>query len=189
MRLKLFLPVLLLLAACGQGNDADKSDVVGKPRGTAPAASSPPVDKPVAPVDPEHPTLRIATFDGQTFDLAKHRGHWVVVNFWATWCVPCLKEMPALSAFDAERDDVEVVGLAYEDIEVADMKAFLEQHPVHYPIAIVDVYNPPAAFGTPRGLPMTFLVAPDGKLASKFLGPVSAEDLKKAIAAASTSGQ
>jgi thiol-disulfide isomerase/thioredoxin len=108
----------------------------------------------------------------------------VVVNFWATWCGPCLKEMPDLSALDAMRENVEVIGLAYEDIEPAAMKAFLEQHPVVYPVAILDVYAPPPAFATPRGLPTTYLIAPDGTVAKHFLGPVTAAELDAAIAGA-----
>ncbi len=131
---------------------------------------------------PEIPTLRIATIDGKPYDLAAHRGNWVVVNFWATWCGPCLKEMPELSALDAMRENIDVIGLAYEDIEAADMQAFLKTHPVVYPVAIVDVYNPPADFATPRGLPMTYLIAPDGKVAKQFLGPVTAKDIEAAIA-------
>ena len=105
----------------------------------------------------------------------------MVLNFWATWCAPCLKEMPELSALDAMRENVEVVGLAYEDIEPADMRAFLERHPVVYPIAIVDTYDPPKDFDTPRGLPTTYLIAPDGTVAKKFLGPVTAREIEAEI--------
>ncbi|KAA8919591.1 thioredoxin, partial [Xanthomonas sontii] len=79
------------------------------------------------------PSLKMKAVDGREYDLAAHRGQWVVVNFWATWCAPCLKEMPELSALHVMRDNIEVVGLAYEDIEPAEMQAFLKQHPVAYP--------------------------------------------------------
>ena len=135
---------------------------------------------------PERPGLRVATLDHGDYDLAGHRGKWVVVNFWATWCAPCLKEMPELSALDAMNEQVEVIGLAYEDIDAAAMREFLASHPVVYPIAIVDVYAPPEDFETPRGLPMTYLVAPDGTVAERFLGPVTAADIEAVIAASAS---
>lgn len=130
------------------------------------------------------PELKVTTVDGKPFDLAAQRGKWVVVNFWATWCGPCLKEMPELSALDAMREYVEVVGLDYEDIQPAELQAFLKKHPVVYPVAIVDVYNPPKDFETPRGLPTSYLIGPDGKIAQHFVGPVTARDIEDAIAKA-----
>ncbi|GAB3058520.1 TlpA family protein disulfide reductase [Stenotrophomonas tumulicola] len=135
-------------------------------------------------VTAERPTLEVTTVDGKAYDLATHRGKWVVVNFWATWCAPCRKEMPELSALHALRSQIEVIGLAYEDIDPADMQAFLKERPVTYPIAIVDPYAPPADFATPRGLPLTHLIDPQGKLAHSFVGPVTAADIEKQIAAA-----
>ncbi|WP_317633195.1 TlpA disulfide reductase family protein [Xanthomonas sp. AM6] len=166
------------------------------PAASAPAAPAPPAAPPAAAAPaagagPQvvqetraQPTLKMKAVDGSDYDLAAHRGKWVVVNFWATWCAPCLKEMPELSALHVMRDNIEVVGLAYEDIEPAEMQAFLKEHPVAYPVVIVDTYAPPADFATPRGLPMTYLIAPDGKLAKQFLGPVNAHDIEAAIAAA-----
>jgi hypothetical protein len=55
---------------------------------------------------------------------------------------------------------------------------------VAYPIAIIDTYNPPSDFATPRGLPMTYLIGPDGKVAKQFLGPVNAQEIEQAITAA-----
>lgn len=150
------------------------------PAPTVPDAGS----APAAAIAATTPALSVATLDGSQYDLAARRGKWVVVNFWATWCAPCLKEMPELSALDAMHEHIEVVGLAYEDIEVEAMRDFLLKHPVVYPIAIVDTYAPPADFATPRGLPMTYLIAPDGTVAKKVLGPVTAKEIEDAIAAA-----
>lgn len=171
----------LALAAC-QRNAPPAPSVPPAPPPRA--ATSAPAAPAVVQQTSTAPTLRVTTLDGKPFDLAQHRGHWVVVNFWATWCGPCLKEMPELSALDAMREHVEVVGLAYEDTSPEEMRAFLQKHPVVYPIAIVGTYEPPKDFETPRGLPTTWLIAPDGTVAKHFLGPVTAKDVDAAIAAA-----
>lgn len=132
----------------------------------------------------ERPTLSITTLDGAQFDLAAQRGKWVIVNFWATWCSPCIEEMPALSAFVASRDDVSAIGLAWEDTERDEVLEFAKKHPVKYPLAQPDVYEPMADFETPRGLPTTYLIAPDGRVAKRFTGPITTKDLEDAIAAA-----
>ena len=171
------------LAGCNQPAPTPEAKVEAPaPKPATPAAK--PAEPAAAPAPSDLPDLKVATLDNGEFDLAAHRGKWVVVNFWATWCAPCLKEMPELSAMDAMREHIEVIGLAYEEIEPADMRSFLKTHPVVYPIAIVDTYDPPKAFDTPRGLPMTYLVGPDGKVADKFLGPVTAAMIEGAIAKA-----
>lgn len=132
----------------------------------------------------QRPSLTVATIDGGRFDLAEQRGKWVVVNYWATWCSPCIEEMPALSALDAEREDVVAVGLAYDEATVEELRGFLDKHPVVYPVARIDTMSPPPAFGSPRGLPTTYLIAPDGTVAKKFVGPITRADLERAIGTA-----
>ena len=131
---------------------------------------------PAAPIE-----LSVQTLDGKTFNLAEHRGQWVVVNFWATWCGPCIKEMPELDELDHAREDIVVLGLAFEDTTPEDLKRFLKTRPVGYPIAPVDVYAPPTAFPVPKGLPTTHLIAPDGSVRESFIGPVTRADLEKMI--------
>jgi thiol-disulfide isomerase/thioredoxin len=130
---------------------------------------------------PAQPTLHVTTLDGKTFDLAAQHGKWVIVNFWATWCVPCIKEMPDISRFVASHKNVSAIGLAYDDSELADIKAFVAKHPVVYPIAQVTLDKPLKDFDEPRGLPTTYLIGPDGKVAKRFIGPVTAASLGAAI--------
>ncbi|TXH26039.1 MAG: TlpA family protein disulfide reductase, partial [Elusimicrobia bacterium] len=103
------------------------------------------------------------------------------VNFWSTWCAPCIEEMPVLSDFVKSRADVEGIGLAFEDTERQEIVDFLKAHPVDYPIAQLDVENPPPDFEIPRGLPTTYLIAPDGSVAKHFLGPVTRDDLEQVV--------
>ena len=177
--------MLPALAACKRDAATPAAAEATAPAAPAAAtATGAPAAAERAPADVAQPGLQVTTLDGDAYDLADHRGKWVVVNYWATWCGPCLEEMPELSALDAMREHVEVIGLAYEEIEPEALKAFLARHPVVYPVAIIDVYDPPADFATPRGLPTTWLISPEGRVARHFLGPVTAADIDAVIAAA-----
>jgi thiol-disulfide isomerase/thioredoxin len=177
-----FLLCALLVAGC-QRQPTPPADV-STPAPAASVATPAPVAGAGAPeVVKESPALEVKTFAGQDWSLAQRRGKWVVVNFWATWCTPCLKEIPELDAFDKAREDVEVIGLAYEEIDRPEMEAFLREHPFSYPVALVDVYAGLPDFPIPRGLPMTYVIGPDGKVAKQFLGPVDMAVLGQLVGA------
>ncbi len=165
----------LLVLGCGQGPGSSSSEAAATTAGESAAA---------APADAAaFPPLRLPLIDGTEYDIATHRGSWVVVNFWATWCAPCVKEMPELSALHDAHDDVNVVGLTYETIELQTLRDALARRPVSYPIAIVDPYELPPGIAAPRGLPMTYLIDPQGNVKREFLGPITRADIERAIAA------
>ncbi|MEP6484508.1 MAG: TlpA disulfide reductase family protein [Rudaea sp.] len=130
----------------------------------------------------QKPTLVVKTIDDKTFDLSAQSGKWVIVNYWATWCSPCLKELPDISAFvTAHKDEVVAIGLDFEDTDKADVVKFLQTHVLSYPVAQVDPDNAPKDFDTPKGLPNTYVIAPDGHVAKAFLGPITSKDLESVI--------
>ncbi len=171
----------LLFTACKGG----ENEAISTPPPSTPVAAitqSEPTDQQAAMPSADTPVaLKLATIDGGTFDTTAHRGKWLVVNFWATWCHPCLAEMPELSAMSTRRKDIDVVGLAYDDIEPAALKTFMQAQPVSYPIAQVDVYDPPKVFEAPTGLPTTYLLDPQGKVAKRFVGPVTPVEIEQAV--------
>lgn len=120
----------------------------------------------------------VTLLDGKKYDAKSMRGKYLVVNYWATWCRPCIKEMPEFQALAKSRTDVALLGLAYEDTEEKELVAFLSKLKVTYPNAKVDVYGaPPVGPSAPRGLPTTYVFAPSGKFLKVFLGPVTAKDI------------
>lgn len=125
------------------------------------------------PVDFSLPQL-----NGELVALSDYRGQWVILNYWATWCAPCRKEIPELSELHQQREDITVLGIAYEDIDEAMFKEFLDDFYVSYPILVADVYQPPEPFGAPRVLPTTIILDPTGRSVKAFLGPVTRQDLE-----------
>jgi thiol-disulfide isomerase/thioredoxin len=137
-------------------------------------------DEPV----PESIDFSLPGLDGKSYSLSQFRDSWVVVNYWATWCAPCRKEIPELSELHTERKDVVVLGIAYEDMEPGDFNVFLEEYAPSYPILLPDVYDMPEALAIPRVLPTTFIVNPAGEKVRTFMGPITRDELEKAIVSA-----
>ena len=136
----------------------------------------------LASYESEHPVdFTLQRLHGEAVKLSGYREKWVVLNYWATWCAPCRKEIPDLSALNEARDDVIVLGLAFEDTEIENFDEFLEEFQPSYPILLVDVYAPPEPFGAPRVLPTTIILNPEGYAVKTFLGPVTREDIESFI--------
>lgn len=134
--------------------------------------------------DPQ-PGFRHGGLDGAWVDARDFEGQLLIVNFWATWCAPCRREMPVLDEMArAYPDDLTIVGLAIDDL--ADVQAFVEEIRVAYPIAVgnADVMATQRAWGNTAGaLPYTVLVDRQGIIRWQHLGEVSAAELQQVVQA------
>ncbi len=145
------------------------------------ASPAPPDGLAVAKRGEPIPLLRLLTLDGSRLAIpADYAGRPLLINVWASWCGPCIAEMPELDRFAAEHAGygTQVVGIALDDAD--DVNAFLQRVPVRYPIAL-DTPGPRDAgvqLGNPRGvLPYSVLVSADGRLLKQRIGPFAAGEL------------
>ncbi len=120
---------------------------------------------------------------GVKHNLSDYRGKWVVVNYWATWCPPCLTEIPELVDFHEDRKDKDavVLGVNFEDISHNALKQFSEEYFMNFPV-LRSKPGPDSALGPIPGLPTTYLVSPEGEVVARQVGPVTAELIAEFIA-------
>lgn len=112
-------------------------------------------------------------------NLADYRGKWVIVNYWATWCPPCLDEIPELVEFHEahSKKDAVVLGVNYEEVDKEYLTTFVEEYFISYPILVGDPGRPPP-FGRLYGLPTTYIISPTGTLVESRIGGVTKTSLE-----------
>lgn len=116
--------------------------------------------------------------------LAEARGRWVVVNFWATWCVPCIAEIPEIVEFHHRHPQVLVIGVATDGEDAAKVKRFATKLHHDYPLVLSDDAVE-RQIGSPRALPTTRIYAPDGSVVYDKPGRVDLKLLEEKTGSAS----
>jgi cytochrome c biogenesis protein CcmG/thiol:disulfide interchange protein DsbE len=127
------------------------------------------------------PDFSMTTFEGSPFSLTEQRGKVVIINFWASWCLPCRAEAPALQAvWERYRDQgVVVVGIAYLDSD-SDARAFIEEFGLTYPNG-PDLRTEISRVYRVEGVPETFIINQNGNIANFIYGAVSETQLNAVL--------
>lgn len=130
------------------------------------------------------PVLTLNDLKGQPRALAEWSGRTLLVNFWATWCAPCRKEMPLLEQFQQSRDParMQVIGIAIDRLEP--VMRFLGETGVTYPnlVGEMDAARAAEQFAPGFALPLSVVAAPDGTVLAVHIGEIHASDLEQIAA-------
>ena len=119
--------------------------------------------------------------DGIQYKLSDEKGKWVLVNFWAPWCPPCLAEMPGLEALQKQHKDLLVIGVAVMYGKVQEVTDVVKEKSLSYPIVLGNE-DVASDFGGMNGLPTSFLYSPSGKLIGHHDGPLTQNEIEQVIA-------
>lgn len=137
-----------------------------------------------SPISAAAPSVNFVTLDGKTLSLASLRGHWVLINFWASWCAPCIDELPNLVRAQDQYGGLglKIIGPALD--EPAQVQPMLARFKINYPVTADFSGGDLAmrAFGNDKGaLPFTVLIDPDGFIVERNLGGMSGEQLDRLL--------
>jgi peroxiredoxin len=126
--------------------------------------------------------FKLTDTTGKSHSLAAYKGQWVLVNFWATWCPPCLEEIPEFAEIYAahKNKDLMVFGVAVDIEDKKQVFEFAEKQGMNYPLVLGDD-KIAAQFGKINVLPTTFLYDPKGKKVLHRVGPLTRAELEKLI--------
>ena len=133
------------------------------------------------------PEFTLPDLLGNQISLADHRGRAVIIDFWATWCPPCLKQIPVLNAFQADHyGEVSVFGIAVDSQGIEVVAPFASEHGIRYPVLLGDesLAQRYGAFG----FPSHYVIAPDGSIAANHVGVITEQELEEALVTAVARG-
>ena len=139
-------------------------------------------ERPAAEPGSQAPDFTLTLFDGTNFILSRHLAgdrRPVVMNFWASWCVPCREEMPTFDSVAQRRPDVLILGVAVQDT-ADEARAFAAEVGVGYPLGF-DAEGKILELYPILGLPTTWFITADGRIASIRAGQLNQDELERLI--------
>jgi cytochrome c biogenesis protein CcmG/thiol:disulfide interchange protein DsbE len=130
------------------------------------------------------PDFTVTDIQGQKISLSDYRGKVVLLDFWATWCAPCLQEIPHFIDMQQKLgpQGFQAIGLSMDD-DLKPVQEFYQEHKLNYPVALGDS-KIATSFGGILGLPVTFVINRDGQIRKKFVGATDPAQIEQEVVAA-----
>ena len=121
--------------------------------------------------------------NGKPRSLSEFRGKWVIVNYWATWCPPCLDEIPDLVEFHEKHKDKDavVLGINFEAVDPEYLQEFVDTHFMSYPVLSMEPVTV-TPLGPVLGLPTTYIISPQGERVARQEGPITGQAIEAFLA-------
>ncbi|GGD52114.1 TlpA disulfide reductase family protein [Lacimicrobium alkaliphilum] len=122
------------------------------------------------------------TLDGEKHRWDDYQGQWVVVNYFAEWCAPCLRELPELNHFAGmtKETDITLLGMSYDRLSEDDLAGLVQKYAIEFPVILADP-APKMPNQRPNSLPATYIIGPDGKVVRQLMGEQEADLLLEIV--------
>ena len=120
----------------------------------------------------------IEVFNGSNTNINDLNGNWVLINYWADWCAPCIKEIPELNDFASENINIKVYTFNFDELEIDDLKPIAKRFNIKVPSLVThprDIWG----IATPPAVPATYFINPNGEIAVSLFRPQTKDSLNK----------
>jgi|TARA_Y200000002_G_scaffold59749_1_gene45123 thiol-disulfide isomerase/thioredoxin len=120
----------------------------------------------------------IEVFNGSNTNINDLNGNWILINYWADWCAPCIKEIPELNDFAAENKNIKVYTFNFDELEIDDLKPIAKKFNIKVPSLVThprDIWG----IATPPAVPATYFINPNGEIAVSLFRPQTKDSLNK----------
>ena len=118
----------------------------------------------------------IEVFNGSNININDLNGNWILINYWADWCAPCIKEIPELNDFAAENKNIKVYTFNFDELEIDELKPIAKRFNIKVPSLVThprDIWG----IATPPAVPATYFINPNGEIAVSLFRPQTKDSL------------